>query len=269
MKSNFGISLAGVTAVTLLITTQASRADTITDSYIGADNHGYGDVIGNTSNFQINSLDAYIAGSVLHVSIDTMFAGKGDEGLFSGFSADGNGIGYGDLFLSSAWTPYGDAGSHYVNDDASNGTVWTYGYSLDNRYMSESDTGSGTLYSLDSSDNHTDLLMSDDFLSSGIFRNGQEVAVDRDANVTALSNNADWWLDGNTVNFEIDLANTALLSGSELALRWEFTCANDVIEGAIAVPQVPVPPAVWLFSSGLIGLTAVARRRNRKQGAAI
>ncbi|MCK4834876.1 MAG: VPLPA-CTERM sorting domain-containing protein, partial [Gammaproteobacteria bacterium] len=32
-------------------------------------------------------------------------------------------------------------------------------------------------------------------------------------------------------------------------------------EGAVNVPAVPVPAAVWLFGSGLIGLLAIARRR--------
>jgi hypothetical protein len=64
-----------------------------------------------------------------------------------------------------------------------------------------------------------------------------------------------------TVDFTIDLAGTTLMDGSELALRWEFTCANDVIEGAVAMPAVPVPAAIWLFGSGLIGLVGIARRR--------
>ena len=58
------------------------------------------------------------------------------------------------------------------------------------------------------------------------------------------------------------LAGTGLLDGDELALRWEFTCANDVIEGAVDVPAVPVPAAVWLFGSGLIGLVGIARRKS-------
>ena len=40
---------------------------------------------------------------------------------------------------------------------------------------------------------------------------------------------------------------------------------NVTYHGAsVAVNPVPVPPAVWLFGSGLIGMIAIARRRDRK-----
>lgn len=237
-----------------------AQSAVIMDNYIGANNNGYGDVIGGVNDFQINFMNVDISGTILTVSINTTFAGKGDDGLFSGLTAGGEGIGYGDLFLSNAWNPYGTA--NYVDDDASNGTVWDYGFSLDNRWMNENEAGTGTLYSLNSNDNSSDILMSDDFLNSGIFRNGQEVAVNRDSSGTlALGNAGSWLITDDTVDFTIDLAGTGLLDGSELALRWEFTCANDVIEGAVGVPAVPVPAAVWLFGSGLIGLVGIARRK--------
>lgn len=37
--------------------------------------------------------------------------------------------------------------------------------------------------------------------------------------------------------------------------------AGDYIGATVTVSAVPVPPAVWLFGSGLIGLVGVARRR--------
>lgn len=37
---------------------------------------------------------------------------------------------------------------------------------------------------------------------------------------------------------------------------------NDIVLNVVSVSAVPVPPAVWLFGSGLIGLVAVARRRS-------
>jgi hypothetical protein len=79
----------------------AVPSTTIMDTYTGSDSHGYGDVIGSTSNFQIDSMDVSLTGSILSVSIDTTFTGNGDDGLFSGYTAGGTGIGYGDLFLSS------------------------------------------------------------------------------------------------------------------------------------------------------------------------
>jgi hypothetical protein len=71
------------------------------DTYTGSDSHGYGDVIGSKSNFQTYSMDVSLTGSILSASILTTFASKGDNGLFSGYTAGGTGIGNGDLFLSN------------------------------------------------------------------------------------------------------------------------------------------------------------------------
>ncbi len=246
----------------LLLAATSVQSAIITDNYIGASNHGYGDVIGSVKNYQINFMKVAINGTMLTVSIDTTFAGKGDNGLYRKSTFGNTGIGYGDLFLSDKWTPNGDGSHNYKNDDSSNGTVWRYGFSLDDRWMNENDIGTGTLYSLNAGINSANINMSDSFLSRGTFRNNQEVAVDRDSlSTTALVNAGSWGVTNDTVDFTIDLAGTGLLDGSELALRWEFTCANDVIEGAVGVPAVPVPAAVWLFGSGLIGLVGVARRK--------
>ncbi len=249
-----------ISGAALLLAASSAQSVTIMDNYIGANHHGYGDVIGSVNNFQINFMEVEINGTMLTVSIDTTFAGKGDNGLFSGFTNGSTGIGYGDLFLNNSWAPVGVP--NYEADDAGNGTVWSHGFSLDDRWMNENDAGTGTFYSLGSADNHSDIKMSDDFLNAGYFRNGQEVAVDRNSNgVTALNNAGSWNITGNTVDFNVDLAGTGLLDGSELALRWEFTCANDVIEGAVGVPAVPLPAAIWLFGSGLIGLAGIARHK--------
>jgi len=251
-----------ISSAILLLAASTSHSAIIMDNYVGANDHGYGDVIGDEDDYQINFMQAEINGTILTVSINTAFAGKGDDGLASHYTYNNTGIGYGDLFLSNAWTPNGDGSHNYENDDSSNGTVWNYGYSLDDRWMNENESGTGVLYSLNSSLNSTNINMSDSFISAGGFRNNQEVAVDRDSpSTSALSNAASWGIANDTVDFTIDLAGTTLLHGSELALRWEFTCANDVIEGVMDVPAVPVPAAVWLFGSGLIGLIGVARRK--------
>lgn len=167
----------------LMQTAGAVPTTTILDNYEGSDTHGLGDVIGNTDDFQISNMDVSLSGNMLSVSMLTTFAGKGDNHLFSALT-NGYGIGYGDLFLSSSWTPYGSA--PYSRDDAYTGTAWSYGFALDNRWMNESTAGTGTLYSLNSSsydndintNNNPDVLLSDEFLSRGTFRNAQEVAVD-------------------------------------------------------------------------------------------
>ena len=247
-----------VFAASMLLAVSAlpAQATTVADAYVGGNDHGWGDVIGATSDYDIMGMDVSVSGSLLTVSINTNFAGKGDNLLFSGLS-NGMGIGYGDLFLSSAWNPAGSA--PYAGDNASTGTVWTYGFSLEDRWMNESATGAGALYSLNSGDNTIDALMSDSFMTGGTFRNGQEVAVNTRGNVSFV-NNGTWDINvaDKTVNFYLDLTGTSLL-GTDIAVHWGMTCANDVIEGE--VPAVPVPAAVWLFGSGLLGLVAVARRK--------
>jgi len=248
-----------VLVMALLASSLSTQAAVITDAYIGGNDHGRGDVIGHQSDFDINSMDVNLNGTVLTVSIDTTFAGK--AGTIAPGLTNGLGIGYGDLFLSSQWTPNGTAADQYLHDNAATGTVWTYGFSLDNRFRTGLGMGAGTLYSLNSANNDSDALLAEDFLTGGIFRNGQEVAVDTaSAGVNALANDGSWNVTANTVDFTIDLANTGLLSGNEIALHWGFTCQNDVIEG-VGVSAVPLPPAFWLFACGLIGLVGVSRRK--------
>lgn len=252
-------SLVAIAVSGLLVCSMNSQAAVITDNYIGANNHGYGDVIGSVSNFQINSMDVNLVGTVLQVSIDTSFAGKAGT-LYPGYTTNGTGIGYGDLFLSSSWTPNGTAADQYINDNAATGTTWSYGFSLDNRFRTGTGMGAGTLFELTSGDNNADALLAEDFITHGTYRDGQEVAVDvASQGVNALSNYGAWNVSANSIDFTIDLAGTSLLSGNEIALHWGFTCQNDVIEGSVST--VPVPPALWLFASGLLGLVGVSRRR--------
>ncbi|GMQ87641.1 MAG: hypothetical protein BMS9Abin08_0846 [Gammaproteobacteria bacterium] len=247
---------------------QPVAAIPIADNYIGADNQGHGDVIGDTGDFQIFGMDASLSGTTLSVSINTTFAGKGDNLLFDWATntpnGGGKGIGYGDLFLSSAWTPFG--APNYELDDASNGTTWSYGFALDDRWMNEGSAGTGKLYAL--SGDNSDILLSEDFLNDATFRNGQEVAVDTSGKTPVGFGN--WNIDTTSqlVNFEINLLDTNLLAGPEIALHWGFTCANDVIEGAIDVSipdesNVPEPGVLSLLGFGglVMSLAGFVRRR--------
>jgi len=251
-----------ISGAILLLAATSVQSAIIMDNYIGANHHGYGDVIGDVNDFQINFMNVEINGTVLTVSVNTTFAGKGDDALLSGLTFGNVGIGYGDLFLSGSWTPAG--APNYETDDSSNGTLWSHGFSLDNRWMNENDSGTGVLYSLNAGINSANINMSDSFSSTGYFRNNQEVAVDRDSlSTSALANAGSWGITADTVDFTVDLDGTGLLENSELAMRWEFTSADDAIEGAVSVPAVPVPAAVWLFGSGLLGLAGIARRKKR------
>lgn len=249
-----------VAAISLTVAQSSFATPTnVSDNYVGGDDHGYGDVIGSTSNFDISSMDIERIGNTLSISINTGFAGKADNHLFDGLT-NNKGIGYGDLFLSSSWTPFGSA--PYSNDDNTNGTVWTYGFSLDDRWMSESSNGgvgTGTLYSLNSGNNDADTLLSEDFLTGGTFRNGQEIAVDTvNGDVTAIAGNSSWNITAGKVNFLIDLTGTSLANNSSIAAHWGMTCGNDTIEGEYSVPE---PAILGLLTLGLIGIAASKRKK--------
>ena len=262
------IKLCLAAAIAGICFSQQASATIINDNYQGASSvksngSSYGDVIGSASDFQINNMDVTINGNILSVSIDTTFGGKGDNGLFSSYTnttqGSSRGIGYGDLFLSSTWTPFGTDTGIYAGDNNSNGTVWSYGFSLDDRWGVEDVTHDGTLYSLNSGNNNDDAYLSDDFLSSSTYsyRNGQEIAVDTDnGNVTAFRDGT-WDTSANKVNFEIDLTGTALAGSKTIALHWGMTCGNDTIEGEYSVPE---PAILGLLALGLIGIGASKRK---------
>lgn len=74
------IILVGV-ALLLPLYAQISNAVavTINDAYTGADDHDYGDVIGNSNYFDISSMNINLIGNTLSVDIYTNFAGRGDD----------------------------------------------------------------------------------------------------------------------------------------------------------------------------------------------
>ncbi len=243
----------------------------IVDTYYGSDDHGYGDVIGSTSRYGISSMDVELIGTVLSVDIYTGFGGRGDDRLARRSTKNGLGIGYGDLFLSSAWTP--DATSaNYLNDDHSTGTLWTYGVKLDNNWGNANSTRSATLYEFTGGTNDDNAILTDDLFKSGAtVRNGQEALVDATSPYAkALNiNNPVSWLSTNgsgQINFQIDLTGTSLLNGPEIALHWGPTCGNDTIEGSYTTNPVPEPGTIALLGIGLAGLAGVgARRRSKKK----
>ncbi len=236
----------------------------IADTYYGGDDHGYGDVIGNTAHFDVQGMNVSLVGTQLSVDIFTSFAGRGDDRLFANLTGrpastvNGvrQGVGYGDLFLASGWNPAGSA--PYLGDNHTTGTLWTYGFALDDRWSSSG--GNGTLYRLNGASNDANALLSEDFFSGGIYRNGQEIAVDtaQSALLETLGTGS-WLVDAanGRLSMQFDIAGTGLLNAQELALHWAMSCGNDVIEGAWNMP-VPEPGSLLLFG---IGMTALAGRR--------
>jgi hypothetical protein len=160
MMKNLIVStgLSALLAVAISQSVQATPTN-ITDNYMGGDDNGWGDVIGKKAYFDILSMDVERTGNMLSVSVNTNFAGRTGQ-LFTSLT-NGQGIAYGDLFLNDSWDAYGDAPYQY--DNVSNGTQWSYGFSLDNRWENG---GTGSLYSLS---DDSDFLLSDNFLTGGTF----------------------------------------------------------------------------------------------------
>ncbi len=232
-------------------------ADTITDTYWGSDAHGLGDVIG-SSTYNINSAKITRVNDVLTITINTNFAGHAGA---DSYAYSGKGIGYGDVFLADTWNPVGSAADHYAADNASNSTIWDYGFSLVDRWSNTG--GSFKLYKLNGATNAQNIANSDSYITcSGCsYRNGQEVGVKTGSATVANTGKTGTWsvLADQSLQFTINVAGTDLATYSAIAMHWGETCQNDVIEGVVRL--TPSPGTVPLVALGLASLLAVRRRR--------
>jgi hypothetical protein len=240
----------------------------IADTYYGGNDHGYGDRIGGPI-FEVQGASIARTGTTVTVDVFTNLAGHADEKLYPAYTnrapsklnGVSMGIGYGDLFLSTAWKPFG-SDVHHVHDNAANGTHWTYAFALgDDRWTDAG--GAGALYALNGATNDANALLAEDFLSGATYRNGQEVAVDRaSSTVTRLANAANWSVaqtpNAGHLHFVFDVTGTALATSEYIALHWGMACGNDVVEGQQYVSE---PASLTLAITGLAGYW----RRNKQR----
>ena len=236
----------------------------INDTYYGGNDHHYGDIIGGPV-FNVLGASVKRSGTLLTVNIFTNLAGHADEFLYpqltnrpaSKINGRAMGIGYGDLFLATQWMPFGND-PHHLQDNNVTGTHWSYGFSIDGDRWTDAG-GAGTLYALTGATNDANALLSSDFLSGGVFRDGQEVGVDRASRTVVAVAKGSWSVNtdpGNRhLSFNVDVAGTALALSPNIALHWAMSCANDTIEG---VQFVPEPGTLALM---LPALWALGRRR--------
>jgi len=241
------------------------------DTYLGGADHGYGDVIGDPRLFDIHSAEVVRANGRLRVDIRTNFIGK--VGVYPSLTRNGKGIGYGDLLLGGAWTPFvkpGDPSSAntvgHIFDNATNGTWWRYALSFDDPW-SKAASGAFSFYRL-SGTNAQNLVITEELFKPGaIVRTGQAVRVDRAAPTVALLGTGSWQVSGGPdarLSFDLDLSldpSGRLEAWDYLSLHWGMTCNNDAIEGGVALPSVPEPGTLSLLGLGVAGGFAARRRR--------
>lgn len=258
-----GLALAALG--TLALAPGAVRADAfLADSFVGYPDHGWGDVIGDASEFGINSVASHYdthSGQIT-LTVSTNYLNPVLGTLF------------GDLFLNPTWTvgarcsnaACSNAGTGYQRGD------WSYAVHLNDSF---NPNAGAQLYRLPLAGADPTVLAHVDLPGSWIYRDGQPVQIDPAkaeliGSATAAVNPATHTVTfgflppGEFLNFVAGLSMSY-----QLALSWGATCGNDLIQGLLTETGLPVPEpgTIALMATAFLLLmlfrTWQSRRENR------
>ena len=237
----------------MAIAPQNSRAYIINDNYYGADDHGYGDVIGDDWRFDIDCMEITTTGSTMTVDIRTTFDQKQDY-------PSGAPVLFGDLFISTdGWSPAGT--SPYLTDNMLNSDAedWEYAFHLqvgeDPLNYTKGTDYTGKLYSISDSD------INASYAPSGwTWRDNQEVTINPPEGGVDGSWSYTGGGSGAYGHLVMEFGIPTSWNLNNLGFHWGPTCANDVIEGGAPIPE---PATMLLLGSGLIGLAGFRKKFKR------
>lgn len=276
------VCLASITFGGAANATTINTSHILTDNYIGGGSSRdaiHGNLASNdpNNNYNTHSLEYVINGDWLTVLIDSNFAGNADP------------YNYGDLFImdgANYTTPANNGIDErsvrwQTNNDryVAHGTNvsdnrWEYAFDLlsefgGNRANSQDEFSGevGVLREIDtngSANYASQLILSNHYNGDkgNAGRSRQAILVGNNTDYVGGSNNpnlGNWGASNsqNLITFNINIANTPLLTANSLAFRWAMTCANDIIEGvaqAKTPKPVPEPQTLLLMFAAIAGL---------------